>query len=182
MAAPPPGRPFQADAGEFVLRSLKPSDASATFTDWMSDPEVIAGMNLPPFDMTVEDLQNYIARADNRNKYLIGIFAKPEKKLIGFYQIDVNLLHRKAEMTAAIGDKAWWGKGVFKKTAGPLVDEFFKSRNIGKMSVRVTSQNKKILYSLMGSRFKHEGCLRQDVLTPDGRRLDVNLFARLKNP
>jgi len=68
------------------------------------------------------------------------------------------------------------------RPARPLVDAFFEHRNIDKMTLRITSQNKKILFSLMGTRFKHEGCLKQEVLTPDGRRLDLHVFGRAKNP
>ena len=180
--APPKGKAFQLDLDGFYLRSLRKPDANADFISWMNDADMLAGMNLPAFNMSAADLQGYIGRADNLHKYLIGIFTKPDMKLIGFFQIDVNLLHRRASMTAAIGDKDWWGKGLLREISPRVVDAFFESRNIDKMTLRVTSQNKKILFSLMGSPFKHEGCLKQEVLTPDGRRLDIHAFGRLKNP
>jgi len=180
--APSVGKAFQLDVAGFYLRSLRKPDATSDFVNWMNDADLLAGMNLPAFNMTTADLQDYIAKANNLHKYLIGIFTKPDLRLIGFYQIDVTLLHRRASITAAIGDKQWWGKGALKETARPLVDAFFEHRNIDKMTLRITSQNKKILFSLMGTRFKHEGCLKQEVLTPDGRRLDLHVFGRAKNP
>lgn len=180
IPAPPQGKAFQLDLDEYYLRSLRKPDANTEFTEWLNDADLLAGMNLPAFNMTVQDLQNYIGRANNLHKYLIGIFAKPDMKLIGFFQIDVTLLHRRASMTAAIGEKEWWGKGVLKDTARPLVEAFFEHRNIDKMSLRITSKNRKILFSLMGTKFKHEGCLEKEVLTPEGERLDLHMFARVK--
>jgi len=182
MPEPPKGEPFQLDLDDYFLRSLRKPDANSAFTGWMNDPELLAGMNLRAFNMTLQDLQNYIGRANNLDKYMIGVFAKPDMKLIGFYQIDVSLLHRRASITAAIGEKEWWGKGVLKDTARPLVDAFFENRNIEKMSLKITSKNRKILFSLIGTRFKHEGCLVQEVLTPNGDRVDLHVFGRTKNP
>ncbi|MEO1160931.1 MAG: GNAT family protein [Pseudomonadota bacterium] len=182
MPEPRQGKAFQLDLEHYYLRSLRKPDANSDFTEWMNDAELLAGMNLPAFNMTVQDLQNYIGGANNLDKYLIGIFTKPDMKLIGFFQVDVSLLHRRASLTAAIGEKDWWGKGVLKETARPLVDMFFEHRNIDKMSLRITSKNRKILFSLMGTRFKHEGCLKQEVLAPGGERLDVHVFGRTKIP
>ena len=175
------GKAFQLDRDEFYLRSLRHTDASPEFAGWMNDPEVVSGINIPELNMSVERLARYITTFDNLRKYLIGIFVKPDMKLIGFYQIDVDVRHRRGTITAVIGNRDWWGEGVFKRTSPGLVDAFFEHRNIDKMSVRITSRNKKILYSLMGTRFKHEGCLKGEVLAPDGQRLDIHIFGRLKS-
>ena len=177
----PQGKAFQLDLKTYYLRSLRKPDASTNFTEWMNDADVLFGLNLGAFNMTVPDLKHYIGTANNLTKYLIGIFTKPDMRLIGFYQIDVNLMHKRGSMTAAIGEKEMWGKSVLKETAPPLVESLFQNRGLDKISLRIVSKNKRILFSLMGTRFKHEGCLRQEVLTPSGERLDVNVFARMKN-
>ena len=94
--APSVGKAFQLDVAGFYLRSLRKPDATSDFVNWMNDADLLAGMNLPAFNMTTADLQDYIAKANNLHKYLIGIFTKPDLRLIGFYQIDVTLLHRRA--------------------------------------------------------------------------------------
>lgn len=175
------GKAFQLDLKDYYLRSLRKPDANFAFTEWMNDPDVLFGLNLPAFNMDVENLKNYIGTANNLTKYLIGIFTKPEMRLVGFYQIDVNLMHKRGSITAAIGEKELWGKSVLRETSAPLVESFFQNRDVDKLSLRIISKNKRILFSLMGTRFKHEGCLRQEVLTPSGERLDVNVFARVKN-
>ncbi len=174
------GKAFQLELDQYYLRTLRHADASLEFTRWMNDPDVVAGMNIPKLNMSVEDLSKFIGTFDNLKKYLVGIFVKPDMQLIGFYQIDVDLRHRRGVITAVVGNRQWWGKGVFRNSARPMVDAFFATRDIDKMTLRVTSRNKKVLYSLMTSSFKYEGCLKEEVLAPDGQRLDIHVFGRLK--
>jgi len=174
------GKAFQLELDQYYLRTLRHTDASLEFTQWMNDPDVVTGMNIPKLNMSVENLSRFIGTFDNLKKYIIGIFVKPDMQLIGFYQIDVDLKHRRGVITAAVGNRHWWGKGVFRTTARPMVDAFFETRDIDKMTLRVTSSNKKILYSLMTSSFSYEGCLKEEVLAPDGQRLDIHVFGRVK--
>ena len=78
------GKAFQLELDQYYLRTLRHTDASLEFTRWMSDPDVVAGMNIPKLNMSVEDLSKFIGTFDNQKKYLVGIFAKPDMQLIGF--------------------------------------------------------------------------------------------------
>ena len=106
---------------------------------------ILESMNVSPLAWSIPELQAFIATFDNNTKFLVGIRAKPSSTLVGFYTVSVNRRHRTAQFTAAIGDKACWGKGVLAETTRALVDHMFKTRGVEKMVARVVATNKRII-------------------------------------
>lgn len=148
---------------------------------WFEDPSVLAGLNLPEGGITTRNLRDYIADFDNHRKFILGIFVKPHLRLIGFYQIDVNIPHRVAQLSAIIGDKDYRGLEDHNWLTDLLVDEFFTNRMVEKFVARVLANNYKALWSMKNSSFDFEAVLREDNLMPNGKRVDIVQFRRLKS-
>lgn len=170
--------------GGYALRSLVAADAGAPFIDWLGDAEILAGLNIPRIDWTVDVLRRFIGSFDGISRHLIGIFADDDPTLlIGFYVVEVNLQHRAAQITTAVGDPRYLGRNVLQDTTPTLVSHFFDKRNVEKIGARILARNRRILFHLMNSPlFAFECVLRQEVLSPKGSREDLLLFAAFKNP
>ena len=177
MSLPPKGRPVFLKTRRFELRSLKPSDASERWMNWLKDPEVMGPLNVPIRTWPSQELKAHIASADNNQRYLIGIFDLASKVQIGFFMVDVELFHRRANFNVVIGEKSWWGKDVINETRAALLDEFFDNRGIEKAAGMPLARNFPAVFSYKAQGWRHEGTLRgQSVSASGGPRLDQYQF------
>lgn len=180
-AKKPQGRPVRLETETRILRSLRPSDAGRTMAAWFEDPVVLAGLNLPEGGITQQNLRGYIEEFDNRRKYIIGIFTKPDERHIGFYQLNINLGHRVAQLSVAIGDKQFRGQPASNELPDLIVKEFFEKRGVEKFVARVLASNYKALWAMKNSNFEFEALLREDNLLPNGERVDIAQFRQLRS-
>lgn len=182
MTQRPQGRPVALSTERFLVRSLTPSDASERWSDWSADPDVMNPLNIPIRRMSRDDLARYIARFDNDNGYLIGVFAKALSLHIGFFMIEVNKLHASAGFNLLIGDKQYWGKGVVNEVRAALLDEFFERRGIEKAFGTPLARNFPAVFNYKAQGWRLEGVLRgQCKSIVDGSRLDQYHFGMLRD-
>lgn len=176
------GTPVSLAAGRYLLRSLTPGDATPRFLTWLNSPEMLQGLNLSALNFTLEQLRRFIAGFDNRQNYLIGIFARDSGLLVGFYTIDMNLKHKVGQITTGIGEKAFEGKGALWATNDALLDHFYEHRDIEKMTARILSRNHRMIFNFVGSpTFFFEAKLKEECLAPDGKRLDILVFSSFRD-
>jgi RimJ/RimL family protein N-acetyltransferase len=172
-----PGRPVLLQTERFALRSLKPIDAPERWVKWLKDPEVMGPLNSPLRQSTTQELRAHIASADNNERYLIGIFDLATQVQIGFFMIEVELVHRRATFNVVIGEKAWWGKDVVNETRAALLDEFFNGRGVDKAMGMPLARNFPAIFNYKAQGWRHEGTLRGHCLSiTDGSRLDQLQF------
>jgi [ribosomal protein S5]-alanine N-acetyltransferase len=182
MNMPPKGRPVFLETKRFSLRSLKPSDASERWMNWLKDPEVMGPLNAPIRKWAAQELMAHIASADNNERYLIGIFDLDSKIQIGFFMIDVDLFHRRTTFNVVIGEKSWWGKDVVNEVRAALLDEFFNNRGIEKAAGMPFARNFPAVFNYKAQGWRHEGTLRSHALSvTDGSRLDQFQFGLTKD-
>ncbi|MDR1827503.1 MAG: GNAT family N-acetyltransferase [Methylobacteriaceae bacterium] len=173
----PQSGPVFIDTRDFVLRSLTPEDADERMLGWLASPEVATGLNIMPMGFDLNGLRKYIAGHDNRAGYLIGIFSKEERLLIGFYSLFVVFPHMHATLTSIIGDKNHVGTRVYWRTVDALLDYFYKNRGIYKIRAPIVARNFRMLFNFMqNSRFVLEAVLRNESVVPTGGRTDVLMF------
>jgi len=130
----------------------------------------------------VDSLRGFFNSFDCIARHLIGIEDRTTNVLIGFYVVDINRAHRTAQLTAAIGDTSYVGKGVLYEASPVLVRYLCKERQVDKVSARVVATNRRMLFNFMiPDVFQFEARLRQEVLTPEGKRADILVFSSLKN-
>ncbi|MEM9473290.1 MAG: GNAT family protein [Pseudomonadota bacterium] len=177
----PQGRPVRLETDTRILRSLRPSDAGRTMAAWFEDPVVLAGLNLPAGGITQQNLKGYIEEFDNRRKFIIGIFIKPDERYVGFYQVDVNVGHKVAQLSVAVGDQQFRGLPSSSELSDLIVGEFFERRGVEKFVARVLASNYKALWAMKNSGFEFEAVLREDNLLPSGERVDIAQFRYLKS-
>ena len=179
---PPKGRPVLLQTKRFALRSLKPSDGSERWKNWLKDPDVMGPLNMPVRTWTANELMAHIANADNNERYLIGIFDLASRMQIGFYMVDVDLLHQRATFNVVIGEKSWWGKTVINETRAALLDEFFDTRGIEKAAGMPFARNFPAVFNYKAQGWRHEGTMRGHCRSAtDGSRLDQYQFGLIKH-
>lgn len=166
----------------FALRSLKPNDASGRWMNCLKDPDVMGPLNAPIRAWSAQELMAHIASADNDERYLIGIFDLADDVQIGFYMVEIDRLHRRANFNVVVGEKDWWGKGVVNETRAALLDEFFNNRGIEKATGMPLARNFPAIFNYKAQGWRHEGTLRAHCLsTADGSRLDQIQFGLTKD-
>jgi RimJ/RimL family protein N-acetyltransferase len=182
MMQRPMGRPVKLTTERFLVRSLMPADASERWCDWSADADVMGPLNVPVRRATKEELMRYIARFDNDNGYLLGVFTKAMSLHIGFYMIEANKLHATGNFNLVIGDKAYWGKGVVNEVRAALLDECFERRGIEKAYGTPLARNFPAVFNYKAQGWRLEGVLRgQCKSIVDGSRLDQYHFGMLRD-
>jgi RimJ/RimL family protein N-acetyltransferase len=181
MMQRPQGVPVHLTTERFVLRSLAASDISDRWGGWSDDKAIVTPLNIAQRRMTKDDLRRYVARFDNENNYLIGVFTKAMTLHIGFFVIDVNRLHATASFNLVIGDKSYWGKGVVNEARAALLDEFFNNRGIEKAYGTPLARNHPAVFNYKAQGWKLEGIqIGQCRSVTDGSRLDQYHFGMLR--
>lgn len=177
MMQRPQGHPVHLTTERFVLRRLTASDISDRWGGWSDDKEIVTPLNIAQRRMTKDDLRRYVARFDNENNYLIGVFTKAMMLHIGFFVIDVNRVHATASFNLVIGDKTYWGKCVVNEARAALLDEFFDNRGIEKAYGTPLARNHPAVFNYKAQGWKLEGVhVGQCRSITDGSRLDQYHF------
>lgn len=176
------GKPVHIETNGFILRSLSPDDVTPRFLAWLSESDMMRGLNLSSLGYGVEQLKGFVAGFDNRSHYFIGIFDQAEDLIVGFYTIDVSLTHKVGQITTGIGEAGYGGKETLWATIDALLDYFFSERDVDKISARVLASNYRMLFLFKdNTRFVFEGVLRQECLSPTGERMDIVVFSSFKS-
>jgi ribosomal-protein-alanine N-acetyltransferase len=162
------GRPVNIETKRFTVRSLTARDASGLLRQWISNPTVMAALNMPPRRLSQADLERFIASYDDSIRYLVGIFLRATGEIIGAFMLDVTPAHALVKASGFIGDRNWWGKMVLEEVGTGLFDEFFKNRGIEKATAQVWEKNFAALVPLRRLGFKVEGFLRNEIRAFDG--------------
>lgn len=170
------------DTPHLVTRSLLASDVTPEFAQWFNDVQMLQGLNLAPLHFSVDGLRAFVASFDNAQHFLIGIFSKPEGRLLGFYNFSVTPQHRVATLTLGADPQIKIGREVFWESWFPLCDEMFDHRGIDKITSRVLTTNRKLLFALIDTEhFVYEATLKQEIAGKDGQRLDVMVLSCFKD-
>jgi RimJ/RimL family protein N-acetyltransferase len=162
------GKPVNIETKRFAVRSLTARDLTGAFRMWVSNPTVMAALNMPARRLSQADLERFIASYDDKVRYLVGIFIRGSGEIIGAFMLDVTPAHALVKAAGFIGDRNWWGKMVFEEVGTGLFDEFFKNRGIEKATAQVWEKNFAALVPLRRLGFKVEGFLRNEIRAFDG--------------
>lgn len=178
----PSGRPISIQSERFIIRTLTPNDISDRWCGWSGDPDIMTPLNMPVRRSSREALMKYVSQQDNDRTYLIGLFAKAMGQHIGFYQIDVNKLHRSAGFNVVIGDKQYWGKNAVNETRAGILTELFERRGVEKAWGQPLARNFPMIFNYKQQGWKLEGILRGQCRSiVDGSRIDQYQFGMLRD-
>jgi RimJ/RimL family protein N-acetyltransferase len=175
-----PGSPVSLRTPRFELRSLCESDATDRYLGWLSDPEVMRYVNARSAGQSLDDLRAFIRRHDDRNNFLLGIFANPAGLHIGNVSAECHPVHRTAKLGVLIGDRGYWGKGVVLEARSAQLDFLFLEAGMEKVWAPCYAHNVPALFNYRMLGFTVEGVQRAHVVC-DGARMDIVNFAMFRD-
>lgn len=131
--------------------------------EWANDPELrrIVGPYFPVSMREKEKWFEQVAVSENKKVFMIQT---KDRKNIGYMYLNVDWVHRKAELAVAIGEKKYWGKGYGTDAVITLLNHGFFELDLNKIYVYVFAFNKPAIRIYEKCGFKREGVLKQDYL------------------
>lgn len=164
------------------LRAAEKEDIPR-FVTRLNDPEVVRNLLIayPMSQVAEEKWFQRMAEGQTAEQVLV-IEAKTEEgwKAIGNTSfMDVNWVHRHAEIGIVIGEKEYWNKGYGRDTMKLMLRHGFKTMNLHRIFLRVYDENYSGIKAYERAGFVREGVLRQDVYL-DGEYHDVLVMAVLR--
>lgn len=165
---PARGAPINIQTERFTVRSMVLADTLGPFRIWIANPALMAALNMPARSLSQAELARFIAGYDDRLRYLLGVFSRVNKGLIGVFTIDVTPAHARLKVSGFIGDRNWLGKGIAEEASAELFAEFFTRRGIEKAVAQVEERNFGAIVPLRRMGFRVEGLLRGEIKAFDG--------------
>jgi RimJ/RimL family protein N-acetyltransferase len=170
------------DAGKYLIRTIKPDDASDRWAGWMLDPEAIHMLNMAALNWTKSDVVNYINKFDQRSRLLLGIFEKPGWTHIGIITIHIDHTLGHFLINLLIGEPEYRNKGVAHDIKAPLRDYFFETLDLNLMKATALARNHIIIQYLLKTGWSLDQTLKQHVKSvADGTMLDLCLFSMTRD-
>lgn len=178
----PSHSPVYIESGDYIVRSLKDTDTSEQLLGCFNRADMLRGLNLDKVDFNLSQLRAFIAGFDNYLHFILGIFNRNDENLIGFYTIDVNRTHKTGSLTTGICNTSERGKRTLWATIDAILDYFYAERDIEKFTARILARNYAMLFNFKNNtRFVLEAHLKDECLAPNGKRVDLLVFASFKN-
>lgn len=177
-----PGALLTLHTERLTLRSMCREDVSPAMADWLADPEVMLGLNMPQRLMSRAQAVRWVLDFDNRQRFFLGIHVRPDGPLIGFFTVHCDPHTRCGETAVVVGDKAWWGKNVVREARAALLDFLFDTLALHKVLGRPHGRNFASIFNYKAMGFRCEAVLREQLLAIDDEsRLDQLVFGMLRS-
>jgi RimJ/RimL family protein N-acetyltransferase len=169
-----PKRNVRIDCGKYLIRTLKPDDASDRFASWMCDSDAIEALNLRPQRLSKSDLAIYIKGFDQWSRLLLGVFEKESGMHIGIIRLDVDYRVSRAHVSMLIGEADYRNKGVTADVIVSALDHVFERAGLAKMTASVLARNKLTLGYLLKAGWQIDNAAAHSVRSnADGTMLEL---------
>ncbi|MCI1208848.1 MAG: GNAT family N-acetyltransferase [Treponema sp.] len=134
------------------------------YATWLNDLEITQYLTLATSVVPVDGEREALQRLSKDHNYAI-VDAATDKLLgnVGF--IDVNHIHRTAEIGIFIGEKTCWNKGYGAEALSLLLDYAYKYLNLHSILLRTYSFNKRAIACYEKIGFQKIGEIRQGLVT-----------------
>ena len=166
--AVPPVREVSIDSENFIIRSLKPSDATDCFSSWFDAPDVREVLNLPPQKRTKADMETYIRSFDQRSDLLLGIVTKSSGLLVGMLSLYIDWQSGRFIANMIIGEPGYRHKGVTMEITPPFREYFFKTCGLKVMTATALAHNAPIRAYLENTGWKLDRIVKGEVKSTTG--------------
>ena len=143
---------------------------------WQCDMDLIYQWGSQPFPPDLKDIEERLESQYNQKSSLIlGLQLRRGGQLIGIGGLShVEWPWQRAEMTLAIGENRYRGKGYGREATLLILDHAFTKLNLHSVMLRVISYNEPAIKCYASCGFRHAGRRREARL--DGGKLYDVLF------
>ena len=162
------------------LRPLRKGDADLLY-EWITDRNLVIH-NAPFFPVSDTDHEAWVERMMTKRSDLV-IFIIEEldfSKTIGTCQLlNINWIHRSAELQIRIGNPAFQGRGCGSEAVKLLCDFGYADLNLHRIYLNVVASNQRAIRAYEKCGFEHQGRLKEAAFI-DGRWEDVQILSKLE--
>ena len=146
------------------LREVRESDVTDEYYNWLNDPDVNKYLETRFIPHSKNDILNFVKKMDgNNNEILFAICEKETEKHIGNIKLGpINWIHRKADISFLIGNKAYWNKGIASEAIKLVLRYGFYTLNLHKICAGYYKHNIGSAKALKKCGFIEEGVLREE--------------------
>lgn len=172
------------------LREVRTEDVTDDYYRWMNDPEVTRYTEQRFRPQSKADIEQYvIAHSGKQDEQFFAIILRdPIKNMPACFDIvhigniklgPINWIHRRADVSLLIGDRAWRGRGYGPEAIGLVCDYAFNRLGLHKLTAGVYASNLSSYGAFKKCGFGIEG-RQKDQVWSDGKFEDVILMGRVK--
>lgn len=163
-----------------TLGSLRAEDSNKLF-EWINNADLVR-LNAPFKPVHFEAHKEWFdSIAKDPNRACFAIREKEGDRLIGYAQlINIHPVHRSAELTIRIGDKAFHSKGYGTDAVRTLVEFAWRDLNLHRVFLHVFADNRRAVRAYEKAGFRVEGHLREAAFI-DGGWCDVLVMGLLQH-
>jgi RimJ/RimL family protein N-acetyltransferase len=172
-----PLAPFTIETANFVIRFLRPEDATERWAAWFASAYVREALNMDDRPRTKADMQVYIASFDQSNRLLLGVFDKTNNLLvcIGSAKIDWNIGNYL--INTVVGEEAYRNAGVMSELTPPFRDYFFDALGLKTSTASALGTNTVIRKFLENTGWSLAQVLKNHTKSlKDGSMIDLYLY------
>lgn len=130
------------------------------YAEWLNDLEVTKYLTLASASITVEKEHQVLAHLGTEHTYAI-VDAATDELAGNIGLMDLDNLHRTAEVGLFIGDKAKWDRGFGTEALILMADYAFHVLGVGNLMLRAFDYNKRGIASYRKVGFKEIGRRRK---------------------
>lgn len=153
---------IQFETDRLLIRTLKESDVTQDYPDWLNDPEINAYLDLDG-GQTIESCRSYVRGFIGFDKaMLVGIFDQSSGVHIGNMTLSaIDWRNKYAWIGIALGRKQFQGKGLAKEALSAYIDFCFKKLKLHAVRAGVSVRNEPSLRLFKNCGFTTEGVFRE---------------------
>lgn len=162
------------NSSRLLLREVRESDLNASYVSWLNDSEVNSFLETRFVPQSIESIRSYWQNhRDAVNSPWFAIELIESNQHIGNIKLGpIDWVHRRADVSLFIGDKASWGKGYASEAIFLMSKWAFDQLDLYKLSAGIYSTNIGSRRAFEKAGFALEATLK-DELYSDGSRVDL---------
>jgi [ribosomal protein S5]-alanine N-acetyltransferase len=164
------------------LRLLAEKDIEGNYATWLNNSEITRYNSHGRYPMTVGKLKDYVKSVNTSDSMLVlAIIHKETNEHIGNIGLhNINWIDRSAELSVLLGEKDYWGKGLFSEAGKLMIDHGFKILNLHRIYSGIITENIGAIKAVEKMGMTREGTLKEAVFS-NGKYVDDYLYGILSH-
>jgi RimJ/RimL family protein N-acetyltransferase len=142
--APAPST-IRLETANYVLRTLEVADITERACAWFADPTKVQMINAPARAMSFDAFKDYIESHDRVTGHALGIFEKPELRLVGIWSAYIDWELREFQLNVMVGERLSNPSGAYFETDRALQDHMFETLNLETLRCSCLARNTRMV-------------------------------------
>ncbi|MGE5415467.1 MAG: GNAT family N-acetyltransferase [Acidobacteriota bacterium] len=148
--------------GEKCSLALVDIEDAPQYSAWLSDLEVSMYLTVASQQLSLERESEILTAMCQDGEHVFGIVDQANEQLIGNCGlINIDHVHRRADLGVFIGEKSYWGMGYGREAVKLLLDYGFNILNLHSIELKAVVYNERAISCYKKCGFKESGRRRE---------------------